>query len=671
MRRATLLMAGLCVTGCLDFAKAKELCEGRGDCLRTGETVELLSSVPANLATEVLTNTNVRLVFSKPMDKPSVQLVPSPTWSLGAGSWNVDDTEVTYPLTSPLVNGTTYTVTVNGRSRELGALVEGTSFSFTTVAATDVTPPQLVSSVPIDLAVSPNGVTPVATKLQLTFSEAMDRDAGVLLVSAQPSHAFGAASWSNDGTIARFDSAPSFAPNTNYTVTVDGRDVAGNALGGKKTVQFKTGDTVDLVPPTVVSTSPDAGAEMVAVGFSPQVLFSEPMSPASVTSSISLSPLLPGFACVGDATATRFTCSHTQQFAPFTEYTVTVGVGAEDGAGNNLEQAFSWKFTTGATPDTTVPTIVATSPVAGSTGAPQRPPIIVTFSEPMNTASAVGAFSISMPPTPLDGGAFSWDGGAQMVVSLPQDFAYGTDVRFRFGTGAQDEAGNPLAPNQEFTFKVRRQLTAAITPDNSGAFDDVNILSTGIVYGGTASTAVMAGDVYGSGINVDTVVKGVFSFNLGPPNVDANALTFDAASLVLQHSGDPGVPYSSNASIYLSVINVPAPGGFSGSYANAFSTAAVCTSGVSCVTANCFARRVASQATIETLNLNVLNDVRQFFNAKRVSYRMSRATDPSKAGTIGCPDLGPIANNAVDAVFVNSSAAGANKPVLNLTYTAP
>src|SRR5438309_4496240 len=53
--------------------------------------------------------------------------------------------------------------------------------------------------------------------------------------------------------------------------------------------------------------------------------------------------------------------------APLTAYTATITTGARDLAGNALAANFVWTFTTGATADTTAPTVVATVPANAAT----------------------------------------------------------------------------------------------------------------------------------------------------------------------------------------------------------------------------------------------------------------------------------------------------------------
>ena len=100
----------------------------------------------------------------------------------------------------------------------------------------------------------------------------------------------------------------------------------------------------DHSPPTVSSTLPPPGSTSVAVASTVSATFSESMQPGSLTrASFSLSPDVAGSVSYAGATAT-FTPSVALDFG--TIYTATITTSARDAAGNPLEAAYSWSFTT-------------------------------------------------------------------------------------------------------------------------------------------------------------------------------------------------------------------------------------------------------------------------------------------------------------------------------------
>src|SRR5207245_1590434 len=90
--------------------------------------------------------------------------------------------------------------------------------------------------------------------------------------------------------------------------------------------------------------------------------------------------------------------------APNTTYTATMTTGAKDLAGNALAANFVWSFTTGATPDTTAPTVSATVPANAATDVAINGKIAVTFSEAMDPSTITKAtFTLKQGSNPQEG----------------------------------------------------------------------------------------------------------------------------------------------------------------------------------------------------------------------------------------------------------------------------
>ncbi|HEY8745291.1 MAG TPA: malectin domain-containing carbohydrate-binding protein, partial [Chloroflexota bacterium] len=104
---------------------------------------------------------------------------------------------------------------------------------------------------------------------------------------------------------------------------------------------------IDTVP-SVVATSPTAGAIGVYLNQPISVAFSQPMNQSSVQSAFSISPSVTGtFFWNSDGTNVTFTPSSNMN--SLTQYAAVLSTAAQDLAGTPLAAATSWTFTTGTT----------------------------------------------------------------------------------------------------------------------------------------------------------------------------------------------------------------------------------------------------------------------------------------------------------------------------------
>jgi len=116
-------------------------------------------------------------------------------------------------------------------------------------------------------------------------------------------------------------------------------------------------------------------------------------------------------------------------------------------------------------PDDTAPTIDAVSPEDLALDVPRAANVTVTFSEPMNRASAEGAFSTS----PAVAGSFSWS-GSTMTFNPSADFAadttYTANVMADEIEPATDTAGNPLVVGRSWSFTTTAVTTYTAAPNS-------------------------------------------------------------------------------------------------------------------------------------------------------------------------------------------------------------
>lgn len=157
------------------------------------------------------------------------------------------------------------------------------------------------------------------------------------------------------GRTATFAPAVDLEPNKNYTATIMAgvNDMAGNGLASDYSFTFTTGDSPDILLPTVSSRDPLTDAINVARNKAVVLTFSEAMDPLTLTTlTFTLkqgATEVPGMVAYSGTTAT-FT--PTNFLAAGITYTATITTGAKDLAGNALAANTLWSFTTGGNAST-------------------------------------------------------------------------------------------------------------------------------------------------------------------------------------------------------------------------------------------------------------------------------------------------------------------------------
>ncbi|HXI84527.1 MAG TPA: ice-binding family protein [Verrucomicrobiae bacterium] len=265
------------------------------------------------------------------------------------------------------------------------------------------------------------------------------------------------------GVTATFNPTSTLAASTIYTATITtgAKDLTGNALAAGFSWSFTTGTTLDTTAPTVSSTIPANAATGVAVGGNIAATFSEAMDPSTITTNTftlkqGATPVAGAVTYVG-VTATF---NPTSTLATGTTYTAMITTGAKDLAGNALAAGFSWSFTTGATPDTTAPTVSSTVPTNAATGVAIGGNIAAVFSEAMNPLTITTAtFTLKQGLTRLDGTVTYV--GVTATFNPTSNLAPSTTYTAQITAGAKDLAGNPLTVNFNWSF------TTGTTPDTT------------------------------------------------------------------------------------------------------------------------------------------------------------------------------------------------------------
>ncbi|MDP3132894.1 MAG: Ig-like domain-containing protein [Burkholderiaceae bacterium] len=129
----------------------------------------------------------------------------------------------------------------------------------------------------------------------------------------------------------------------------------------------------------------------------------------------------------------------------------TIHAAATDRTGMALASNHAWQFGTGASSDTTAPTVTHTGQANGASGVALNTKVEATFSEAMNP------LTINNRSFTLQGGGVVVPGttgysGVSMVFVPTRELAPGTTYTATIGTGAVDLAGNALAAEHRWSW---------------------------------------------------------------------------------------------------------------------------------------------------------------------------------------------------------------------------
>ena len=418
----------------------------------------VVSTIPANGATNVAINTPISATFSMAMNPTTINqgtfTVTGPGGAAVAGAVTYSGLTATFAPTAALAYSTVYTATIGGAAADLGGttLNGSTVWSFTTITP----PPAVIGSIPANGAVN----VPVGQLLAAIFSEAM-APASIstsTFTLTGPGGASVAGTVSYSGVIAQFTTNAPLAYSTVYTATITtgATSVAGTPLAANYVWTF----TTITPPPTVISTVPANGATNVAIGSALTATFSEAMTPASISAATFTVTGPGGTAVTGTVAYSGVTATFTPSavLAHSAVYTATITTGATDLASQPLAANYVWKFTT----ITPLPAVVSTVPANGATSVPIGQVLTATFNEPMTpdtldaASFTVTAGGITIP------GAVSYS-GLVATFTPTSNLDYSTVYTATITTGVYDPQGQELPANYVWTFTTISPTPAVVS----------------------------------------------------------------------------------------------------------------------------------------------------------------------------------------------------------------
>ncbi len=191
------------------------------------------------------------------------------------------------------------------------------------------------------------------------------------------------------------------------------------------------------------------------------VTFNEAMLASSINTSTFLVTIPPSTTPIGgtvtyDATNNTAIFTPTSLLAANTTYEITITTGAKSAGGVPLASNFVFTFITGASSDTTDPTVISTNPAEAALKVPTNQKITATFSQGMDSTTINGStFTLTGPGSkPVSGTVTYSTIGTTATFTPTRALAANTHFIATITTGATDLAGNPLASAFTWTFKT-------------------------------------------------------------------------------------------------------------------------------------------------------------------------------------------------------------------------
>lgn len=444
----------------------------------TRPTVTAVS--PAENAVAVSQSTSVAISFSKKMNPNTI--TGSSFFLKGPGGatvpavigYNSDSNSsiMTLTVAGGLAGSTAYTATFSKDCQDLSAklgLAADKVWSFTTIAAPDMTPPTATVS-PADGATG----QAVATKIVATFSRAIDKTTlttanfSVIpnLVGATP--VSGIVQVKAGNMEATFIPALPLAYNTTYNVTLGAgiKSVEG-AAKVSTTTTFTTVAPPDITQPKVTSlvTSPAAVGGVVPVSAVVVATFDKALDVTTLNATnFTLkqgTTAVPGSVQWNSVSKTA-TFKPTSNLTVDKSYTATVTTAIRDTVGNFLDKEYTLAFSTAVKP-----TVAARSPEPGATGVAVNTKVEATFDKAMDPATiTTTSFNLKQGTTAVSGSVSLSSDGKKASFTPTSNLSNGLVYTATVTTACKDAAGNAL--DQTYTWSFTTVVTGATGTTGAG-----------------------------------------------------------------------------------------------------------------------------------------------------------------------------------------------------------
>ncbi len=319
-------------------------------------------------------------------------------------------------------------------------------------------PPAVVETSP-----PPGSFLPLSAPVTFYFNQPMDRDTVESALTSEPQVNLGFA-WTDESTLVVTPGQP-FPPNTDISFNLAASVRAANGLQAlaPASLGFRTNDFLRLT-----HFLPEAGAVEITPATAIVAAFNQPVvplgaDPADLPAAFTLEPESPGRA--------EWINTSTFIFYPEpplnggTQYTARLNPELASAAGSPLSDdasGFSWAFSTS-------PPRLLTVGHDGNTLLPLDSGLVLTFNQPMDTASVEASFSFIGPDSQPVGGSFQWDETRSILTFQPRSLLQrGRQYVLFLGGQARSRGGTPLERDLQLDLDTFPQLSVLSTLPGPG-----------------------------------------------------------------------------------------------------------------------------------------------------------------------------------------------------------
>ncbi len=505
---------------------------------------EIYSTSPINGSNGVALDASISVTFSEEIDLATLNSVNFEVLNItkavsvpGAYQFDVLSNTATFvPTAGTFDPSTKFQVTLGTGVADLSGngLVSPVVFSFQSGTQLDTTPPDVVSTSPVDGSVNIN----LNANITVNFSEPMSpgtvNNSSVQLTITGTTNPLvppaeigalvgGNVLYNGANNSAVFMPATDLYANTTYTLNVltTVADLAGKTMAIGRVISFTTGSQSDLTGPVVMTTTPVNGTTNVPAGTAITAVFDEELNVSTVTtSSVVLNdgtaniPGLVSHTMNGLNSQITFTPDPATPLVYGKIYTMTINTLIKDLAGNPMAADYRWSF---SMEPPMPPAIAAVSPANGTTSVALGDPISVTFNREMDQTT-ISALTVS-----LDNGMMIVPSSINYAVDQTTDplnpvgiitiipdpaspLEAGLIYTATISGTVADINGIPLGAEYRWSFSVQASTgpqVASVTPLNG----ETNFTATGII------SAVVGGQV-----DPATIINANFTLTDGTTN---------------------------------------------------------------------------------------------------------------------------------------------------------